>query len=163
MIDSIDLAFGEKLEDPGVKGLRGCKVVTERFFDDHPPPRSPGLLSQPRATKLLNHWTEEPVGGRQIEQDVGSIVLLQSLGQQPLEMAEGLSLSKVSAHIVHAMGEPRPCLSVDTGRLRERLHHLGQTLTPLLSSQVVVIDTNNSELIQKFAGLHQMVHDRHNQ
>src|SRR5262245_5152143 len=108
MIDSIDLAFGEKLKDPGVKGLRGRKVMTERFFDDHSPPRSPGLLSQPRATKLLDHWTEEPVGSRQIEQYVGSIVLLQSLGQQSFEMTEGLSLDKVSVHIVHAMGEPRP-------------------------------------------------------
>src|SRR5262245_26774041 len=163
MIDSIDLVFGEKLEDPRVKRLRGSKVVTEGFFDDHPPPRSPGWLSEPRATKLLDHWIEKPVGGRQIEEYVGDMVLLRSLGQQPLEMAEGLRLGKVSPHIAHALRKPPPRFSVDCRRLRHRLHHAGQALAPLLGGAVVVIDADDGELVRKLAGSRQMVERRNNQ
>jgi hypothetical protein len=63
-------------------------------------------LGQPGAAELLDHRTKEPVGDCQIEQHVGSVVLLLQRGQQPLEMAEGLTLSKVSGHVVHALGEP---------------------------------------------------------
>src|SRR5262245_20078196 len=108
------------------------QVVSEGLFDDHPPPSFPRLLRQPRLAELLDYRAEEPVSDRQIEQDVGGTKLLLPLGQQPLEMAEGLRLSKVSRHIVHALGEPRPCLSINPGRLRDRLQHLGQALAPLL-------------------------------
>ncbi len=106
MIDPIDLVFGQHLEDLRVECLRRCEVVPERFFDDHPPPRFLRLLGQPGVAELGDHRTKEPVGDGQIEQHVGGIVVLLPLGQPPLEISEGLRLSKVSAHVVHALDEP---------------------------------------------------------
>jgi hypothetical protein len=106
MIDPIDLVFGQHLEDLRVKCLRGREVVPERFFDDHPPPCFLRLLGQPGVAELLDHRTKEPIGDGQIEQHIGGIVLLLPLGQQPLEISEGLRLSKISAHVAHAPGEP---------------------------------------------------------
>jgi hypothetical protein len=78
-------------------------------------------------------------------------------------MAERLRLSKVSRHIVHALGEPRPCLSVDPGRLHERLQHFGQAPAPLLGSLIMMIDSYDGEFIRKLAGLHPMVERRYYQ
>ena len=84
-----------------------CKVVPERLFDDHAPPRSLRLSGQARAAKLLDHRAEESVGHRQIEQHIGRIVLPHlRIRQQLPELAVGFGLRKVAAHVVHAAGEP---------------------------------------------------------
>ena len=56
--------------------------------------------------ELFDHRTKEPIRDRQIKQYIGGIVVLLPLGQQPLEICEGLRLSKVSAHVVDALGQP---------------------------------------------------------
>ena len=107
VIDAIDLVLGQHLEDLRVESLGRCKVVPERLFDDHPPPRSLRLSGEPRAAELLDHRAKEPVGDRQIEQHVGCTVLpFLLIGQQLPELAEGIGLGKVSAHIMHAADEP---------------------------------------------------------
>ena len=83
------------------------------------------------------------------------------LGQQPLEMSKGFRLRKIRRHIVHTMGEPRPCGGVDPATRRQCLHHIGQALAPLLGGLVVVIDPDNRKPIRKPAGLRQMVERRY--
>src|SRR3974390_1236314 len=67
VINSIDLTFGQYLEDLSIKGLCGSKVVSERFFDDYPSPRCFRLLSQPRMAELLDNRSKETLADRQIE------------------------------------------------------------------------------------------------
>src|SRR6516225_2526455 len=106
MIDTIDLIFGKHLEDLRVQRLRRCQIVSERFLDDHPPPRCARLFGQSSVAELLDDRAEETLGHRQIEQDIGGTVRLSSLGQQLLEMSEGFSLRKIRSYILHAIGEP---------------------------------------------------------
>src|SRR5262245_13461956 len=104
VIDPIDLVFSQHLEDLCVEGLRRRKIVSEGFFDDHPPPRSARLFGQSRVTELLDDRSEEALADRQIEQDIGDTILLSLLGQQLFEMSEGFGLRKIRTHIVHALG-----------------------------------------------------------
>src|SRR5262249_9119773 len=107
VVDAIDLVFGHDLEDLRVKSLSRCKIVPERLFNDHPPPRSLGLSGKSGATKLLDERTKEPTGDRPIVQHVGCTVLpLLLIGQQLCELAEGIGVGEVSAHIMHAVDEP---------------------------------------------------------
>ncbi len=169
VIDPIDLVFGQHLEDLRVEGLGRRKVVPERLFDDHSPPRSLRLPVEPCAAELLDHRAEEPLGDRQIEQHIGSIGLpLARIHQQLPELGIGIRLRKVSTHVTHAADEPRPGLFVDRRGLllvpadaRERLHHLGQTLAPLFRGLVVVIDADDGEFVGKLSGTHEIVERRH--
>src|SRR6266404_5615446 len=106
MIDPIDLVFGQHPEDLRVECLRRCEVVPKRLFDYHPPPRLLRLLGQPYVAELFDHRTKEPIRDRQIKQYIGGIVVLLPLGQQSLETCEGFRLSKVSAHVADALGQP---------------------------------------------------------
>src|SRR5262249_29957072 len=106
MVDPIDLIFGQYLEYPRVESLRRCKIVAEGVFDDHPPPSVFRLPGEPGVAELLDHRAKEPVGGRKIEQHVGGTALPPPLVDQQLrELAEGLGLRKVAAHVMHATDE----------------------------------------------------------
>jgi len=114
MIDAVDLVLGQDFEDLRVESLGRCKVVAEGFFDDHPPPCCLGLPGESGAAELLDHRAEEPVGDRQIEQDVARTALPPALlVQQLLEPTVSLSLREVPAHIMHAIDERRPGLLVE--------------------------------------------------
>jgi hypothetical protein len=106
VVDPIDLVFRQHLEDLCIEGLRGRKIVSEGFFDDHPPPCSAQLFGQSRVTELFDDRPEEALADRQIEQDIGDIVLLSLPGQQLLEISESFGLRKIRRNIVHAIGEP---------------------------------------------------------
>ena len=126
---------------------------------------------RPGAAKLFDHRAEELLGHRQIEQHIARILLPHlRIHQQLPELAVGLGLGEVAAHVVHAVNEPRPSLFVDRRDLllvpaaaRERLHHLGQALAPLLGGLFVVIDADDGEVVRKLSGSHEIVEGRHHE
>jgi hypothetical protein len=46
---------------------------------------------------------------------------------------------------------------------REGLHHLGQALAPPLGGLLAMIDADNSEVVRKLSGSHEMVERWHNE
>src|SRR5271166_4588314 len=170
VIDPIDLVFGQHLEDLRVEGFGRCQIVPEGFLNDHPPPGVLRLEGEPGVAELLDDGAEEPFGDRQIEQDIGCIVLLPLLCQQLLEAAKGFGLREVSTHIVHAAHELRPGLLVDRLALSlvpacacRGLHHLGQAPTPPFGGPVIMIDANDGEAVRKLPGSNKIVDRRHDE
>ena len=171
MIDAVDLVLGQHLQDLRVESLRRCEVVAERFFDDHPPPCGLRLAGESGAAELLDHRTKEPVGDRQIEQDIGCAVLpAEWLGQQLLEPAVGFRLRKIAAHIMHAIDEPCPGLRVERSALpfaaagaRKGFDHASEVLPPRLGTLIVTVDADQGEVFRELPAPDEMVERRHDE
>src|SRR5437764_12033245 len=102
MIDPINLILGKHLENLRIQCLGRCQIVTERFFDNHPPPVMVQLAGKPDAAELLDYRAEEAVGNGEIEQCIGHILLPLSILEKSQQTIEGFQLGEISSQVRHS-------------------------------------------------------------
>ena len=125
----------------------GLQVLTERFFDNHPPPLSVVLLRQARRAKLLHSRREKIWRRRQVKEIIPACaVFLIYVGQQLLQLLIRGRLLEITGEIVQPLGKPVPQTWV-TGAHGELLHFLRQLFAKGLVRQTSTRDPYYGELL----------------
>jgi len=171
MIDAINLLFVPNLEQSCVQRLGGVDVVTERLLDDDAPPAfAARFIGQPRAGNVFCDRTEETVGDGEIEQHVAArpVVALDRI-QQLAELGESLVLIEIALEKRHLRQQFGPRARIDglglefAAACQEALHHFGQAFAPLIGRAVVMIHTDQREILREQLSLHEVVERRNDE
>ena len=109
MVDPEGLILGQGAGQEAVQIMGGGDIVTERFFDHHPPPagghaiRVLVFVGQPGLAEFLHDGREIPVGGREVEQRVAPrAALLSGFLQKRAQLLVGLAFGEIASHVAHA-------------------------------------------------------------
>ena len=149
VVDAIDLAFLQGLDELSIQGPGRLQIVAVGLFDDDPSPSAFRLPGQPRRLQLLDHGGKVLGSGRQIVEVVApGAVLAVDAAQQLPEVPVGRSFFKIAAQIVDLAGQPAP---------EARIHRTGGMLCEAfgqLPAEVVMAhrppgETHDGEILPK--------------
>ena len=153
-----------------------AQAVAERLLDHHAPPAlrlavAQFLVEQTGVAKLLDHWTEESIGYRQIEQAIaGGLVLTCDVLQMQAEIVVERLLTEVALYVGHATRQALPGRFIDRVDAAfavrvadEALQFLAQAVAPVVFTPRGDIDTDDGEVLRQQIGMREVVQGRHQQ
>ena len=109
MVDPVDLALAQRLQEVGVQRPGGSKVVAERLLDHDPAPLTSFLVGEARGAETGDGDTEESIGDREIEQIIaGGARCLVQPGEMVAQPPIGPRIVQIALEVGHPVGQPAP-------------------------------------------------------